>query len=261
MANVDNHKPGSFCWFELATGDQSGAKDFYTSLFGWTVNDSPMGPDDYYSMFSLNERAVGAGYTMRPEQREQGVPPHWMVYVAVESADGTAHKAADLGGKVCAQAFDVASYGRMAVLADPTHAVFSVWEPKSHPGVGITGVDGTVCWADLSTSDTEKAKDFYSGLFGWKIAAAEQDPSGYLHIENGSNMIGGIPHTENRDPQVPSHWLVYFLVSDVDAAAKKARDLGGQYLVLPQEIPETGRMAILKDPQGAVFALFQPQNR
>jgi len=62
MANVETHKPGSFCWFELATSDQKGAKNFYMSLFGWSVNDSPMGPDDYYSMFQLEGRQVAAGY-------------------------------------------------------------------------------------------------------------------------------------------------------------------------------------------------------
>jgi predicted enzyme related to lactoylglutathione lyase len=261
MANVENHKPGAFCWFELATSDQSAAKNFYMSLFGWSVNDSPMGPDDYYSMFQLEGREVAAGYTMRPEQREQGVPPHWMVYIAVESADEAARRAPELGGKVFAPAFDVADYGRMTVLSDPTHAVFSVWQPKSHRGVGIAGIDGTVCWADLSTSDPEKAKQFYTQLFGWKIAAAEQDPSGYLHIQNGEDFIGGIPQAGNRDPQVPSHWLIYFLVSDVDAAANKASQLGGHTLVAPQDIPQAGRMAIVRDPQGAVFALFKPERR
>lgn len=261
MANVENHKPGAFCWFELATSDQTGAKNFYMSLFGWTVDDSPMGPDDYYSMFRLEGREVAAAYTMRAEQRQKGVPPHWMIYVATDSADNTAQQASELGGKICAPAFDVAEYGRMSVLADPTHAVFSIWQPMTHTGVGIANVDGTICWADLSTSDPEKAKQFYSALFGWKIAAPEHDASGYLHIQNGEDFIGGIPAASNRDPNIPSHWLIYFQVSDVDGAAGRASQLGAHYLVRPQDIPEAGRMAILSDPQGAVFALFQPQAR
>src|SRR5689334_25410612 len=107
MANIDKHPVGSFCWFELATTDQAAAKDFYTSLFGWTVVDSPMGPDDFYSMFKLAGRDAGAAYTMRKEQRAQGVPPHWMVYVAVVSADQTVAKAAQAGGTAFCPAFDV----------------------------------------------------------------------------------------------------------------------------------------------------------
>jgi len=94
MANVDKHPVGSFCWFELATTDQAGAKKFYTALLGWDVNDSPIGPDDFYSMFKLSGRDAGAAYTMRKEQRAQGVPPHWMVYVAVANADDAVSKAA-----------------------------------------------------------------------------------------------------------------------------------------------------------------------
>ncbi len=261
MPHLESHKPGAFCWFELATSNQDAAKKFYTSLFGWSVNDSPMGPDDLYSMFELQGRAVAAGYTMRREQAEQGVPPHWMVYVAVESADEVARRVPELGGKVFAQAFDVADYGRMTVVADPTHAVFSVWEPKSHKGTGIAGVDGTVCWADLSSSDPEKAKEFYSALFGWKFAASPHDASGYQAIQSGDDFIGGVPTLEQRNPQAPSHWLIYFLVSDCDMAAGKAKELGGESLLPPQDIPGVGRMSVLKDPQGAVFALFQAQGR
>src|SRR5205807_8759663 len=113
MANIDKHPPGSFCWFELATIDQNAAKNFYTSLFGWAVNDSPMGPDDFYSMFKLQGRDTGAAYTMRKEQRAQGVPPHWMLYISVANADQAVSQAAQLGGTVLAPAFDVRDVGRM----------------------------------------------------------------------------------------------------------------------------------------------------
>lgn len=259
MPLVERHNPGGFCWFELATTDQPAAKTFYTSLFGWSVNDFPMGPSEFYSMFDLNGGQTGAAYTLRPDQKSQGVPPHWMVYVAVENADDTASRTSQLAGQVYAPPFDVFDYGRMAVLADPTGAVFSIWQPIKHAGVGITGVDGTVCWADLNTSDVEKAKQFYTGLFGWNIAPGEKDPSGYLHIQNGKDSIGGIPPSEYRNPEVPPHWMIYFLVSDCDASAAKAKQLGASFILPGQDIPNTGRMSILKDPQGAVFALFQPK--
>ncbi len=261
MPNVDKHKPGAFCWFELATTDLLAAKRFYTSLFDWNVNDYPMGPGDVYSMFQLQGREVAAAYTIRPEQQAQGIPPHWMLYVAVDSADESARRAGELGATVYAAPFDVSEYGRMAVIADPTGAAFSVWQAKQHQGIGIAGENGTVCWADLSTPEADKAKQFYSGLFGWKITHAENDPSGYLHIKNGEDFIGGIPPAAFRNPNVPPHWLIYFLVADCDTASKKAGELGSEYLLPPYSMPNVGRMAILKDPQGAVFALFQPEKR
>ena len=99
MAKIDKSKPGSFCWIELSTSDQKAAKSFYGSLFGWEINDIPMGPDGVYTIFKLQDGDVGAACSMRPEQRAQGVPPHWMLYVAVESADAAAARAAQVGGK------------------------------------------------------------------------------------------------------------------------------------------------------------------
>ncbi len=274
MPNIDKHPPGAFCWIELATTDQKAAKSFYGSLFGWAANDFPMGPNDFYSVFKLQGRDVAAACTIRPEQRSQGVPPHWMIYVAVESADESAKKAAQLGGKVLAPAFDVFDVGRMAVLEDPTGAIFSVWQPKRHQGTGIAGVDGTLCWADLSTPDPARASQFYSGLFGWKILAEDEtkalkeglrkpesrayDPSSYLHIKNGEAFIGGMPPTAHRNPKIPPHWLAYFVVSDCDKSTDKAKQIGAAVHMAPMTMEKVGRWSILADPQGAVFSVFQP---
>src|SRR5260370_18855353 len=135
MTNVDKPSPGSFCGIELATTDQNAAKSFYTSLFGWAVTDNPMGPGDFYSIFKLHGRDAAAAYTMRKDQREQGVPPNWSLYIAVESADQAAAKAAQAGGKVLAPAFHVMDVGRMAVLQDPTSAVSCVWQAKKTHGI------------------------------------------------------------------------------------------------------------------------------
>jgi predicted enzyme related to lactoylglutathione lyase len=261
MPTIQRHAPGSFCWFEIATTDQQAAKQFYTALFGWTVNDFPMGPGGgSYSMFDLQGQSVAAAYTMIPEQRAKGIPPFWMPYIATDSADKTAGRVSELGGKVLSPPFDVFTFGRMAVLADPTRAMFSIWEPQQHTGVGITGEEGTVCWADLSTPDVESASKFYSGLFGWVISGGD-DPSGYLHIKNGDAFIGGVPPAAMRNPQAPPHWMLYFYVSDCDSVAAKAQELGATLLMPPLTVEHVGRMAIVNDPQGALFALFQPEKR
>lgn len=261
MPNIDKHNPGTFCWFELATTDQAAAKQFYTSLFGWTTTDFPMGPNEFYTMFQIGGRDVGAGYTMRPEQRSQGIPPNWLTYVAVENADETARNASESGGQIFAPPFDVMTFGRMSVLADPTGAVFAIWQPKQHPGTSVTGVDGTVCWADLNTRDLEKAKQFYSGLFGWQLAASEHDSSGYLHIKNGDQFIGGVPPAHFQNPHIPPHWLIYFQVAGCAASTQKAMQLGAQAILSNQKIENVGTMSVLKDPQGAVFALFEPERK
>ena len=259
MTYIAEHKPGAFCWVELATNDQAAAKKFYTSLFGWAVEDSPIGQDEYYSMFKLEGQNVGAAFTLGKEQ--QGVPPNWGIYIVVDSADTSAERGAKLGGKICAPPFDVAEHGRMAVLTDPSGAFFSVWQPKLHPGIGISGVDGTLCWADLSVPNPAAATKFYAALFGWKIEAGEHDTSGYLHIMNGEDFIGGVQPASQRNPNAPPHWLAYFLTSNCDATAAKAKQLGAKFFLEPMTMENVGRMAVVADPQGAVFAIFQPMRK
>ena len=257
MANIDKHPVGSLCWFELATTDQAAAKKFYTSLFGWSADDSPIGPDDFYTMFTVSGRNAAAAYTMRKEQRAQGVPPHWMLYIAVADADQAAGKAAQLGGTVLAPPFDVMDVGRMAVIQDPTGAIFSLWQSKKQQGTPIFGVDNAFCWADLSTPDPDKASKFYSGLFAWELMKDPKDSSGYIHIKNGEDFIGGIPPAGHRDPKSPPHWLLYVQVADAEAATGKAGTLGAKVLMQPRKMEGVGTWSIVADPQGAILALFK----
>jgi len=251
-----------FCWIELATSDQAAAKKFYTSLFGWSTDDSPMGPGAFYTMFRQQGKEVGGGYTLMPDQVKMNVPPNWLVYVAVADADASAAKAKSLGGNVLAGPMDVMELGRMAVIADPTGAVFAVWQAKQHSGIESIGGDGTFSWADLNTSDPKRAADFYSNLFGWKLEKGEHDPEGgYLHIKNGEHYIGGIPPAKHLQPAVPPHWLIYFHASDCDAFSNKAKSLGANVCFGPMTMENVGRFSIAADPQGAYFALFQPMQK
>src|SRR5206468_7173426 len=154
VPDFDSLPPGTFCWPELSTTDQNAGVAFYRNLFGWNVNEQPMGPGEMYSMFEMRGRAVAAAYTMRPEERQHGAPPHWNSYVTVTKADDAVKRAQELGGKVLAPAFDVMDAGRMAILQDPTGAIFQVWEPKRHTGARILGEPGALCWTELATRDT-----------------------------------------------------------------------------------------------------------
>ena len=185
----------------------------------------------------------------------QGIPPHWNLYISVESADAAAARATELGGVVLFGPFDVYSYGRMAVIADPTGAVFHVWEPKTHPGVGIMSQPGSFCWADLSTPDTARASEFYAKLFGYTMMPGHD---GYVHIQNGAEFIGGVPPGHHRNPNAPPHWLVYIQVADCAASTALAKELGASVYMGPMEMANVGTFTVLADPQGAAFALFEP---
>ena len=256
MAETDKHKPGAFSWVELTTTDQYAAKAFYTSLFGWTLQEFPMGPDDIYTMFLLNGRVAAAAYTMREDEKAMHIPPHWNLYINVDDADAAAKKASELGAKVLAQPFDVGEHGRSAVIQDPTGAVFMIWQPKQHPGIGVKDEPGSFCWADLNTPDPKAAGDFYSKLLGWEIEPS-RDSSGYLHIKNAGDYIGGIPPRDMQDPNAPPHWMIYLQVADCDASTAKAKELGAKVYLGPMTMEKVGRITVLADPQGSVSALFE----
>lgn len=255
MPEVTSHAPGEFCWIELATTDQNAAKAFYGKLFGWTFVNQPIGPGEVYMMFQLEGRDVAAAYTLDPK-RHLGVPPHWMVYVATADADATARRTAELGGKVEASPFDVMDFGRMAVLTDPTGAALSVWQAKTHRGMGIHNQPGAFCWGQLNTNDTARAEAFYTALFGWTAKTGSDATMTYTEWLLGGAPIGGMMAFP-KGAQAPPYWLTHFEVADCDATAARAFSLGAKTYVPPTDIPGAGRFAVLADPQGATFALYR----
>jgi uncharacterized protein len=242
---------GNFCWFELGTSDQNAAKEFYAELFGWGYNDMPMPPEmgGVYTTWLKDDKDVGAMYQLGPQM--EGVPPHWMLYVAVDSADATAAKITELGGELLMEPFDVMDFGRMVAFKDPTGATLSVWEPKEHFGADLVNATGSACWSELATTDVKKAGSFYSSLFGWSLKESS-DGMPYTEFNNQGQAIGGMTPMDG-----PPYWTVYFAVDDCDASAERAKDLGATICHPPTDIPNAGRFAVIQDPQGAVFSIFK----
>lgn len=263
MPQFTQHLPGTFSWPELSTSDQKAAVAFYRALFGWGVDEQPMGPDETYSIFKLNGHEVGAGYTMRPEEKQTGAPPHWNAYVTVHNVDQATQRAKDLGANVFMPPFDVMDAGRMAVLQDPTGAIFQVWQAGKNIGAKTLGEAGALCWTELTTSDPVLAETFYTALFGWKAKhSAPGSAMPYTEFTVAGDArpsIGMMAKPPHLPPDVPSFWLPYFMVADADASTAKAKSLGAQVHFGPENIPDGGRFAVIADPQGAAFAVFTPK--
>lgn len=257
MSEMTEYAPGTFCWPELVAKDVDTAKGFYSKLFGWGYTDVPIGDEKVYTMASLKGKEIGAMYQMWAEQETHGVPTHWASYVSVSDADESSKRAKELGGEVFMEPMDVFDAGRMAMIADPTGAVVSLWQPLKHIGAGLLNEHGALCWNELLTNDTGPAGEFYAGLFGW--SASEQDMGGmvYTVFMNGERPAAGMMKIDKSWGEVPPNWLVYFAVNDCDGCVEEARSLGGLILNGPMDIPGVGRMAVLMDPQGAVFAVIR----
>jgi predicted enzyme related to lactoylglutathione lyase len=246
----NEYAPGTPSWVDLGTSDLDAAAAFYEGLFGWDCQSA--GPEEEtggYRMFFYKGRPqAGLGPQQNPG------PPYWTTYVSVADADETAAKVEPAGGVVIVAPMDVLDVGRMAVFADPTGAVISIWQPGTHPGAGVVNEPNTLCWNELSTRDTAAAQKFYEAVFGWGVS----DNAGgqYFEWQNAGATVGGMmPMPPSMPSEVPSHWLVYFAVSDTDAAVATATKLGGG-VTMPATDMEPGRIAVMSDPQGAMFAVI-----
>jgi predicted enzyme related to lactoylglutathione lyase len=250
MGERTSYAPGTFSWSELATSDAEAAKGFYSALFGWDYDDNPVGDGMVYSIARRDGHQVGALFS------SDQPPPHWNCYVTVASADDAAARAAELGATVLQEAFDVLDAGRMAVIADPTGAALCLWEPRRVPGAELVNTPGALTWNDLVTPDAEAAASFYGALFGWTTEEMP-DSGGYRVIRNGERANGGIVQVdpEGANAGTPATWLPYFGHDDARRAAAEAPDLGATVMNGPLEILG-GTIAVLADPQGAVFAVW-----
>ena len=255
MPTKTAYTPGTFCYVELATSDNEGAKKFYSTLFGWDIEDSEIPGGGVYSMYKLGGRTVCASNPQQEAEASAGVPPHWNSYVSVEDVDQTVKVAEGAGASVLAPPFDVMDLGRMAVLADPTGAVVSLWQPRSSIGAEVRDEDNTLSWNESSTTDAAKAKSFYVEVFGWEPTDMEMPTGTYTTFKIGEEWAGGMMQWPDMQP----HWLAYFQVADADATAGKANELGGEAVLEPSAIEGVGKVAIFRDPQGAAFGFIEPE--
>jgi predicted enzyme related to lactoylglutathione lyase len=121
---------------------------------------------------------------------------------------------------------------------------------------------GTFSWADLATTDPDAAKTFYSGLFGWQAEDMPVPGDGYYSMQrlDGKDVAAIAPQPQaQRDAGVPPVWQSYVTVESADAAAQRAGELGATVHAPPFDVMDVGRMAVIQDPQGAFFMVWQPK--
>ncbi|RVT92525.1 VOC family protein [Sphingomonas crocodyli] len=241
--------PNQFCWYELITSDPQAAKTFYGAVAGWTFTDSGL-PGMDYSIIHANGVPLGGVMSL-----ENGPPPSWFGYVAVDDVDGYADKVKAAGGTVHMGPSDIPQVGRFAMVADPQGAPFVLF--KGLPGMDMAlppfMTAGSISWHELNTSDWEAGFAFYSGLFGWtKDTPVDMGPMGtYQLFAAGGNAIGGMFNIGSDKP----HWLYYIGCDDIDAAEARVKAAGGTVPEGPMEVPGGAWVIPAIDPQGALFAM------
>jgi predicted enzyme related to lactoylglutathione lyase len=239
---------GKFVWHEQVSSDPKQAEAFYTQLFGWSTEVFKPGEVDYTMISAGGQAHGGFGKAM-----EGAPPPHWLSHIHVENLDETVEKAKGAGGKLAAGPFEMGEVGRMAIVVDPQGAYVSVYQPeRDNPGG-----EGVFVWDELGTTDADGAQRFYEDVFGWTTTDMGPDYGGYRIFNRGDTGIAGF--MAFQDASRTAQWQPYVAADDPDATVARATELGGSVLLEPMDIPKVGRIAVLRDPQGATFGIIKPE--
>ena len=238
---------GAPCWSDLYTSDPDRAVEFYGAIFGWTAQ-KPSAEHGGY----VNFESGGALIAGMVRNAESDQPDTWTTYLSVPDAKTATEAAAAAGAQVFVKTMQVDDLGTMSVLADPSGAAFGLWQPGTHQGYGRDSEAGAPCWHELHTRDYAAALDFYRTALGWETRTlSDSDDFRYSQMVSGDGGYAGVLDAGGSLPEgVPSHWLIYLGVPDVDAALARTVELGGTVVAAAQDSP-FGRLAQIADPTGA----------
>ncbi|MEU4347933.1 VOC family protein [Streptomyces sp. NPDC023838] len=256
MSDVNSpYQPGTPCWVELTVPDQQAALDFYRDLFGWE-GEAGAPETGGYAVCTLDGKPV-AGITTAISPDGGPTPPTvWTTYLAASDVDSSEKGIADRGGSVVMPGMDVLTLGRMSLAADPTGAVFGLWQARDFLGAQVVNEPGAFIWSELNTSDPDAASHFYSDVLGITNSPLEGE-EGYFALAVEGRAVAGMQGLDKLPPGTPSHWLTYFAVDDTDSTVDALVRAGGTVRKPPFDML-TGRMAVVQDPQGGTFAVIKP---
>jgi predicted enzyme related to lactoylglutathione lyase len=243
---------------DLATPDIDAAERFYGEIFGWEIPELPSSAEMAgYRRAKKDGRDVAGVMPLMQE----GQPPAWSTYISVDDADAISRAIQENGGTMIAEPMAVAEYGRLALFTDPEGAFFGIWEPADFAGSELVNEKGAPSWNELESRDPERAKRFYGAVFGWEFEDHDMGEMTYTEWQVEGKAIGGMANIAGRVPdEVPAHWMTYFGTVDTDEAVDKIKELGGQVMFGPVDIP-AGRFAMVADPAGAAFAVMKPSEQ
>lgn len=246
---------GTPIWYELLATDAESASTFYSHVIGWTALPSGMEGVDYRIMATPTGEAV-AGMMTHPAPDG---PPRWTIYFGVDDVDATASAVAAAGGRILMAPMTMAGVGRMAAVADPQGATFSVMRGENdEDSQAFSDAEaarvGQAVWNELTASDPDAAIAFYGHQLGWTQEGAM--PMGelgdYRFLQAGPLALGAVM---GPVPNSELGWLAYFQVDDIDQARARVVGGGGTVIQEPQEIPGGSYSMVAGDPQAARFGM------
>lgn len=253
MAQSTQLAPGFFCWVDVAVANPTATHKFFSELFGWGRKVRPTDDAQAYSIMTVHGHHVAGVCEVEGAGQSQ-----WMSYLLVDDLKVATAKAEKLGAKILKRDIEIATFGTMTVVEDPTGAVFALWESKRGETTDPQG-HGAVYWNELSTSDPKKSAEFYCQLADWEHKETSFGEFDYHLFSKDDKDVCGMM-AQSNDLKPTSHWLVNFQVDDCEQTVEAAKELDGTVIEAPFEVEGVGRCAVLADPSGGVFGIIQPSS-
>jgi len=254
-ASHERH-PGKLIFVELVTPDIAAAKKFYAGLFGWSFQDF-QGGGKLYAEVLLNDSPV-AGLIQRDIPPGAKRQPAWLSFFSVDDVKTAKDVALENGAKVLFGPRNLPLRGEEAVFSDQQGAVFAVLKSSSGDPPEFLAAPGEWIWCSLITKDPDTGAAFYQKLFDYEVFELPARPgSQHLLLSSGGYARASVNSLPVNKPDTIPHWLNFIRVVDAVKVAEKAVSLGGRVLVEPHVDRQGGKIAVIADPQGAVFGLLE----
>lgn len=243
---------GKFVWNDLLTKDLAAAREFYSSMFGWTYREQTRNGRPYL-IAELDGTPVAG---LLDVQDLKDADPQWVSFVSVPDVDAVVTQVTEAGGKVLVAPRAVKVGGRAAVVADPQGAPLGVARlTGGDPADPAQPIVGRFFWAEYLAKDGPQAVDFYKKLLGYQVTETDSTPGIHYYLLTRDRLRAGLFQLPESVTGVRPNWLPYVRIADPNAAADKAKSLGGRVILQPSPERRNGTLAIVTDPGGAAIAL------
>ena len=239
---------GEVDWFSLFTEDAEAAAEFYAGLLGWEIQRGPSG-----GLIALRRGTPVAGISQIEDRLPETSESLWLAAIKVTDLVESVASAREFGGTIHQEVTRVAGYGSYAIVIDPQGApvVLAVEEQVLGASQGV----GAWLWAELWTTDTDAAAQFYAEVVGYNRGTVERDGNTYPVLSLDGEQRAGLATLIN--PEISPRWAPYVGVQDLRATLVRVWQLEGEVLLEPAEIDDEERTALIADSTGGALFLYE----
>lgn len=265
MTTTTTRPAGAIAWIDLGSHAIAGSRAFYGDLFGWTFEDQGAEYGNYHLIHAGEALIGGLMSTVGMTCPEGGqVTTEWGVYLTTPDIAATLAQVPQAGGDVVMEAMPVGDRGQMAAIHDAGGAFVGLWQPGSVDGIDLPTTPGTPVWFEVMSTDFDAALPFYRDVLGWDVHWSAGSPDGgnehgWRYVTHGAEdgALAGLCDAKGVVAEgTTAYWRIYLGTADIAQDLDRIPDLGGEILDGPVDSP-FGRLATIRDPQGATFQLIQ----